>query len=145
MKLGQKAGEPILLKLMSLISRDENFHYIFYRSLMKLVLETDSDLALPAIMKQLYSFEMPGAGGMENFDERTQIAADLSIYGALEHRDMVIKPLLQYWGIDKLKPLSPEGRRAQERILKLLAVLDRMVERQQAQSSLPSTVALASP
>lgn len=138
-KLGQKAGEPILLKLMSLISRDENFHYIFYRSLVKIVLEMNPDLMLPAIAKQLYSFEMPGAG-LSDFDERTANSATLGIYGALEHRDLVIKPVLSHWEIDQLTGLSPEAERARERILRIPKILDRVIERQQVQVSFaPST------
>lgn len=130
MKTGQKAGEPILLKLMSLVARDENFHYIFYRGLAKAILERVPDLMLPAILNQLYSFAMPGAC-LSDFANRTQVTTDLGIYGPLEHRDLVVKPVLQFWGIEKMTGLSPESARTQERIMKIFRVLDRLIDRQQ--------------
>jgi len=139
LKLGQKAGEPQLAKLMSLISRDENFHYIFYRSLVKIVMNEAPELVLPAIMKQLYSFAMPGTE-LKDFEEREDNESRLGIYGALEHRDLVVKPTLTYWGIEQLTNLPAEAARAQERILKAVRVLDRVVERQQQKIKGPSVL-----
>lgn len=130
LRTGQRADEPIILKLLTLISRDENFHHIFYRSVVKAVLEFTPELMLPALMKQLYSFEMPGSA-MSNFELRQAMISDAGIYGVREHRDLVMMPLLRYWDIDKLCGLSPESRKIQERILRLEKVLDRMVEKQE--------------
>ncbi len=130
LRTGQKADEPIVLKLLQLISRDENFHYIFYRSVCKAVLELRPDLILPAIMKQLYSFSMPGSK-MSNFELREATIANAGIYGAREHRDMVIKPLLNFWELESIKGLTPEVEKTRDRVLKLEKVLDRMVDRQE--------------
>jgi len=127
--VGQKAKEPVLSNLLNLISRDENFHYIFYRSVVKGVLEIAPHLMLPAIMSQLFGFGMPGKT-MEGFAERSAIFATERIFGAREFRDHVVKPILVYWQIDKLRNLSPEVEKIQERILKLERVLDRVVERE---------------
>lgn len=129
-RAGQRADEPVVLKILSLISRDENFHFIFYRSVVKAILAVAPELMLPAMMKQLYSFEMPGSG-MSNFELRQATIANAGIYGTREHRDMVIKPLLSYWEVDKISGLSPEVEKVQARILKLEKVLDRMVEHQE--------------
>lgn len=129
-KTGQRADEPIILKILSLIARDENFHYIFYRAIVEEVLKLEPDLMLTAIMNQFYSFSMPGTG-MTNYELRQATIADAGIYGAREHRDQVIKPLVSYWDIEKLTGLTPAAQKAQERILKLEKVLDRMVERQE--------------
>lgn len=69
LRTGQKCDEEIALKLLSLIARDENFHFVFYRGVCSAVLAIAPDLMLPAIMRQLYSFEMPGSG-MSNFEFR---------------------------------------------------------------------------
>jgi len=130
LRTGQRADEPIALKLLSLISRDENFHYLFYRGVVKAILELAPELMLPAIMAQLYRFEMPGSG-MSNFQLRQATIANAGIYGTREHRDMVVMPVLRFWEIDKLRGLSPETTKVQERILRLEKVLDRMVERQE--------------
>lgn len=130
LRAGQKADEPIVLKLLSNIARDENFHFIFYRSVVAEVLQHTPDLMLPAIVNQLFSFSMPGSG-MNNFELRQALIADAGIYGAREHRDQVILPLLSFWELDKLTGLSPEAEKARDRLLKLEKVLDRMVERQE--------------
>jgi len=129
LRTGQQADEPIILKLLQLISRDENFHYIFYRGIINELLEIVPDLALPAIMNQLYSFEMPGAG-MSNFELRQTTIANAGIYGAREHRDLVIGPVLKFWRIDERQPKTLQGKKAQERILKLDKLLQRMIEKQ---------------
>ena len=41
LETGRKAGEPVLMKILSLVSRDENFHYIFYRSLVKALIRSE--------------------------------------------------------------------------------------------------------
>ncbi|MFN8392602.1 MAG: acyl-ACP desaturase [Bdellovibrionota bacterium] len=130
LRTGQRADEPIVLKILSLIARDENFHFIFYRSVVSAVLERRPDLMLPALMNQLYSFSMPGTG-MSNFELRQATIANAGIYGAREHRDQVILPLLSYWKLDQLTGLAPETQKVLDRILKLEKVLDRMVERQE--------------
>ena len=128
LRTGQKAEDPAALELMKLISRDENFHFVFYRGVTQLLLETTPALMLPAIMKQLYSFEMPGTG-MHDFEHKRALIAKAGIYGTREHRDLVIKPLLNFWKIDQITGLPPAAAKAQERIMKLEQVLDRLVER----------------
>jgi acyl-[acyl-carrier-protein] desaturase len=128
-RTGQRADEPVILKLMNLISRDENFHYLFYRGIVEELLEIVPELMLPAIQRQLYSFEMPGTK-MDRFELRMASIANAGIYGAREHRDCVIKPVLNFWEIDKITGLTPETQKIQERILKLEKLLDRLVERQ---------------
>ena len=85
---------------------------------------------LPAINAQMYSFSMPG-NGMSNFEIRQAVIANAGIYGAREHRDLVVMPLLRYWKLDQLTGLSPESEKIRDRILRLEKVLDRMVERQE--------------
>lgn len=130
LRTGQKADEPIALKLLSLIARDENFHFVFYRGVIQECLKLAPELVLPAIMVQFYSFSMPGTG-MSNFELRQATIANAGIYGAREHRDQIVLPLLRFWNIESLTGLSPEATKVQERILKLEKVLDRMVERQE--------------
>lgn len=129
-KLGQKSQEPILQKLMALISKDENFHYIFYRALVKMMIQTIPELMLPALLRQLMSFHMPGVG-LEDFPARESVAAKLGIFGAQEHRDLVVKPALSYWSIEHLSDLSPETEKVREKILRVPRILDRLVGRQE--------------
>ncbi len=130
LRTGQRADEPVLARLMTLIARDENFHYVFYRGVVKAVLARAPELMLPALARQLYSFAMPGTG-MSNFELRQATIANAGIYGAREHRELVIAPLLAFLEIDALTGLTPEAARMQERILRLDRVLARLVERQE--------------
>jgi len=129
LRAGQRADEPIALKLLTLIARDENFHYIFYRGVMEEALKLAPELCLRAIANQLYSFEMPGTG-MTDFELRQALIADAGIYGAREHRDLVIKPLLKFWRLDLLTDLSPAAEKYRDKIMRLERLLDRLVERQ---------------
>jgi acyl-[acyl-carrier-protein] desaturase len=128
LETGKKAEEPVLLKILGLVSRDENFHYIFYRSVVKAILEIAPELMLPAIAVQLYSFGMPG-DVLDDFRERAAVFERERIFGALEFRDHVVKPILTHWKIDQLRGLPPEIEKVQERILKLENVLTRMIKR----------------
>jgi acyl-[acyl-carrier-protein] desaturase len=130
LRTGQKADDPALLKLLQLVARDENFHYLFYRGVTKAVLAIAPDLMLAALVKQLYSFEMPGTG-MRNFEFRQATIANAAIYGAREHRDMVIEPLLAFLALDQLTGLSPSAETARDRILRLPLILGKLVERQE--------------
>jgi acyl-[acyl-carrier-protein] desaturase len=129
LRTGQKADEPMALRLMTIIARDENFHHIFYRGVVKHALDIAPELTLQALVNQLYDFEMPGKG-LSNFEFRQQTIANAGIYGAREHRDMIIMPLIKFWDIEHLTGLTPAGRKNQERLLKLEKLLTRMVERQ---------------
>jgi acyl-[acyl-carrier-protein] desaturase len=129
LRTGQNADEPVLLKLMTLIARDENFHYLFYRGVVKAVLGVAPELMLRALVKQLYTFEMPGAG-MNNFELRQATIANAAIYGAREHRDLVIMPLLSFLAVDQLRDLSPAAEKARDRLLRLPQLLSRLVDRQ---------------
>ena len=130
LRTGQRADEPVCLELLKLISRDENFHYVFYRNVVDLALGIDPDLTLPAVMNQLYSFEMPGSG-MSNFEFRQLTISNAGIYGVKEHREQVIEPILSFWKIAERQPKTTAGKKAQERILKLEKVLKRMEDKQE--------------
>ncbi len=130
LRTGQKADEPIVLEILKRISTDENHHFVFYRSVCAEVLKRMPELMLEAIRVQMYSFSMPG-NGMSNFELRQAVIANAGIYGAREHRDLVMMPLLRFWKLDQLTGLSPEAEKSRDRILKLEKLLDRMVERQE--------------
>jgi acyl-[acyl-carrier-protein] desaturase len=128
LETGKKADEPILAKLLALVARDENFHYIFYRSLVKAILEVAPGPMLPAIAKQLYSFAMPG-DVLEDFSERSAVFETEGIFTAADFRDHVVHPILTHWKIDQLTGLKPAAEKARDRIMKLESVLTRMMER----------------
>jgi acyl-[acyl-carrier-protein] desaturase len=128
LRTGKKADEPVLCKLLELIAQDENFHFIFYRSVVKAILEIAPELMLPAIATQLYGFGMPG-DIMDDFSERSAVFESEEIFGAIDYRDHVVAPILTYWKIANLRGLPPHIEKVQERILKLESVLTRMIER----------------
>ena len=128
LRTGQAAQEPIVLKLLTSISRDENLHHVFYRGVVKEVLAIAPDLMLPALERQLYSFEMPGSG-MTDFDTRRRIIADEGIFGTQEFRDQVVVPLMSFWQIEALSCQTAAGKKAQEKLGRLPQLLSRYLER----------------
>ncbi len=128
LETGKKADEPILYKLLAQIAQDENFHFIFYRALVKEILDVAPEVMLPAIATQLYSFGMPG-GVLDDFAERSAVFESEEIFGAVDFRDYVVAPILSFWKIDQLRGLPPHVEKVQERILKLESVLTRIIER----------------
>jgi acyl-[acyl-carrier-protein] desaturase len=134
LETGKQADEPVLYKLLNLISRDENFHYIFYRSLVKEFLEIVPELMLPAIAAQFYGFGMPG-GVLDDFASRSAVFEKEGIFGAIHYRDHVVKPILKHWKIDQMRGLPPHIEKVQERILKLEKVLSRAIDRSQSARS----------
>ena len=127
---GRAADEPVIKALLTHVSNDENFHFIFYRGVVKAMLEQAPELVLPSVVEQIHAFAMPGSS-LPDFKQRMDIIADLEIYGPAQHRDQVIKPLLKSWEIDKLTGLSPEMQKVQEQVMGLITLLDRVVERRE--------------
>lgn len=127
---GTAAEDPTLKTIMNHLATDENFHYVFYRGVVKAMLEQAPEIVLPGLVKEAFTFSMPGAG-LKDFKRRMEVIAELGVYGPREHRDTVIKPLWKYWDLENLKGLSPEGRKLQEKALGLIKVLDRVVERRE--------------
>lgn len=114
--------DPIVQDLLDHIAQDENLHFVFYRRAVTLLLERAPDIVLGIICHQLSSFQMPG-WGMRGFRKKAAVIAAAGIYGVREHREQVVEPLIQQWGLATLHGLSAAGERDQELVLRLPALL----------------------
>lgn len=118
-----KGYDPVLEKLLIRLANDESLHYAFYNQAVEAYLELDPDM-IRYIAPVIKSFRMPGAV-LKDFDERMRIIEGAG-YGADQYLDQVLEKLLLRWKIDRINPVTPEGRRAKEEILTYVAKLKRI-------------------
>lgn len=74
------------------------------------------------------NFKMPGAV-MPDFEDRMAIIAKEANYGPLEYFDQVLDVIIEYWEIEKLRPIAPEAEKARLDILNYHARLKRVRDR----------------
>jgi len=117
-------------KIMSKVAGDEGLHHAFYRDLVQAALEIDPSTMVVAIQSELRNFKMPGTG-IPGFAEHEEVIALAGIFGAQQFVDAVVKPTLEYWGLDALGGLSPEAEKAREKISRNVAGLARLAGVQQ--------------
>ncbi|MDP9336017.1 MAG: acyl-ACP desaturase [Actinomycetota bacterium] len=116
-------------KVMARVAADENLHYLFYRDLVSAALEVDPSGTVCAIVRQVRTFEMPGAG-IPDFSAHASAIAAAGIYDLVLHHDQVLVPVvLRHWGIETIEGLSPEAEGARERIVGHIARLERVGKR----------------
>ncbi len=125
---GHLSEDPMLDKLMTRIATDENLHHVFYRSLVKDVLDYSPNEMLEAIADEVEAFQMPGTG-IPGFVRKAVVVAKAGIYNARVHRDEVIAPLLRFWGVFELEGLDARGEIARARIQSVVDALDVAVSR----------------
>lgn len=128
---GKITDDPAAFELMRLIASDENHHFIFYKGVMSEMLKQAPSVALKGIYRTFANFEMPGAV-IPNFMRRSFEIAKAGVYNLRVHRDKVIVPLIQQWGIAELHDLTSEGRQFQEKIMQLPVMLATRAEKFEA-------------
>jgi acyl-[acyl-carrier-protein] desaturase len=110
-------------EIMARISTDENYHYLFYRDLVKAGFEINASQIILAIEKQLSTFEMPGTD-IQNFGHHAAVIASTGIYNLDLHYEQNLKPLiLSHWKIEHVVDLSDEAKLSRDRILRRLTRL----------------------
>lgn len=125
---GKITDDPAAFELMRNIASDENHHFIFYKSVMKAMLDQAPDLVLSGIHNVFENFEMPGVA-MPNFLRRSIQVAKAGVYNLRIHHDRVLQPLIKDWGIAELTGLSSAGSELQEKIMALPATVLEKAER----------------
>ena len=129
---GKITDDEVAYELMKRIATDENHHFMFYRDVVRAMMEHAPGEAIKAIFKVLSDFKMPGFV-IPGFLRRSVSMARAGVYNLRIHHDRVVAPLLRDWGIDKLEGLSGEDAAMQEKLLafpkKLLRQADIMDRR----------------
>jgi len=137
--LEDKAGYDVMAR----VAADENFHFIFYRDLVKAAIEVDPSMMVLAIERQVREFEMPGTG-IIGFDEHSMAIARAGIYDLQVHHEHILVPVvLRQWGVEALEGLTPEAEQARDRLVTRIDRLGRAGRRLAARWARDDAPALA--
>ena len=126
---GKMSGDPGLDRLLGRIATDENHHMVLYRDLLAAALEVAPAITIRALTDEVAGFEMPGTG-IPGFVRRAAVVARAGIYDLQVHRDQVIEPMIRFWGVLALEGLTAEAEAERDRLVLVLAELDRRVDKQ---------------
>ena len=136
---GRYSNDPVADRIMVRIAADENLHMVFYRDILKAAIAIEPSAAVRAIVDEVLSFQMPGAG-IPNFLRKAADIAKAGIYDLRVHRDEVLMPIIKYWGVFELTGLDAAAEEARKRLAEHLDKLDRAAKRFEdrlASSSVP--------
>jgi acyl-[acyl-carrier-protein] desaturase len=115
---GKITDDPTAFELMRNIATDENHHFIFYKEVMRAMLNQAPHLVLEGIHSVFDNFQMPGVA-MPNFLRRSIEVAKAGVYNLRIHHDRVLVPLIKDWNIEGLTGLTPRAAEFQEKIMAL--------------------------
>jgi acyl-[acyl-carrier-protein] desaturase len=136
---GRYSDDPVADKIMVRIATDENLHMVFYRDVLAAAIKLDPSAAVRAIVDEVLSFQMPGAG-IPGFIRKAAQIAKAGIYDLRVHRDEVLMPIIRHWKIFELSGLDAAAEDARRRLAEYLAKLDQSIARFEdrlAQSKIP--------
>jgi acyl-[acyl-carrier-protein] desaturase len=124
--------DPELAVLLRRLAKDEILHYAFYRDVVKAHLELEPNYVY-YLDKVIMNFNMPGAV-MPDFTDRMKVISREANYGPLQYFDQVLDVVVEYWGIEQLRPSSTEAENARLNILKYHERLKKVRDRQLAKN-----------
>jgi acyl-[acyl-carrier-protein] desaturase len=125
---GRYSDDPVADRIMVQIATDENLHMVFYRDVLSAALKLEPSAAVRAIVDEVLSFKMPGAG-IPGFIRKAAQIAKAGIYDLKVHRDEVLMPVLRHWRIFELGGLDAAAEDARRRLAEYLARLDEQIAR----------------
>jgi len=125
---GKITDDPAAFELMRHIAADENHHFVFYKGVMKAMLDVAPALALEGLYEALNNFQMPGVA-IPGFFRRSVEMARAGVYSLRIHHDRVVKPVLEQWAIADLPAVGAKAAEFQELCLALPAKLAERAER----------------
>jgi acyl-[acyl-carrier-protein] desaturase len=140
---GRYSDDPVADRIMVRIAADENLHMVFYRDILSAALEVSPSAAVRAIVDEVLSFQMPGAG-IPGFLRKAAKIARAGIYDLRVHRDEVLLPILRHWRVFELSGLDAAAEEARRRLAEHLDQLDaaaKRFEEKLAGSSIPRITA----
>jgi len=120
---GRYSDDPVADRIMVRIAADENLHMVFYRDILKAAIDIEPSAAVRAIVDEVLSFQMPGAG-IPGFLRKAADIAKAGIYDLRVHRDEVLLPIIRYWGVFELSGLDAAAEDARRRLAEHLEKLD---------------------
>jgi acyl-[acyl-carrier-protein] desaturase len=125
---GELAGEeePLLKSILTHVAADESKHFTFYLKAFKAILGIDPNRALQSAAALMPGIDMPGLL-MPHFKEMGDIVRRTGIYGPWDYKK-IVEIVTDFWEIAKLTGLNPEGRQAQDKIMKIPKRLQKVAE-----------------
>jgi acyl-[acyl-carrier-protein] desaturase len=117
------------------IATDENLHMVFYRDVLSAAIKLDPSAAVRAIVDEVLSFQMPGAG-IPGFIRKAAQIAKAGIYDLRVHHDEVVWPLLRHWGVFEAENLTPSADQRRIELRRFLDDLDAQASRFEAKRAL---------
>ena len=140
---GRYSSDPVADRIMVRIAADENLHMVFYRDILGAALKVQPSAAVRAIVDEVLSFEMPGAG-IPGFVRKAATIAKAGIYDLRVHRDEVLLPILRHWRIFELEGLDAAAEEARRRLAEHLTRLDAAAHRFEERLSASTVPRIAS-
>jgi acyl-[acyl-carrier-protein] desaturase len=128
---GRYSDDPVADRIMVRIAADENLHMVFYRDILSAAIELQPSAAVRAIVDEVLAFQMPGAG-IPNFVRKAATIAKAGIYDLRVHRDEVLMPVINHWGIFELPNLDATATAARERLAQHLDELEQAARKFEA-------------
>lgn len=125
-----KVAQPYdenLATLLRRLAKDESLHYVFYPDAVKAHLELEPNY-IYHVAHVMKNFVMPGRE-IPDFEHRMQLIGQRAGYGPEQYFHQVLSVLVESWGLNHLRPSSPEAEQARIDILKFHDRLKRVVER----------------
>ncbi len=122
---GVKADDETAYNIMKRVAADENYHYIFYKGIVKAMMQHEPSACVRSMRKVYENFNMPGTVAPK-FRRRATYAARAEIYDMRIHAERIIAPVLREFNIEALEGLTPEADADRE---VLIAMPDVLVER----------------
>lgn len=116
-----------LATLLRRLAKDETLHYAFYRDIIKFHLQLEPNYCYH-LRHVIMNFQMPGTV-MPDFEDRMSIIAKEANYGPLEYFDQVLDVIINYWELEKLRPIAPEAEKARLEILRYHARMKKIRDR----------------
>lgn len=133
--------EPVLGELLQKIAGDEARHATFYREVFRRVLDADVDEALASLYDVMRHFSMPGSSAPD-FSVLQEIQERSNLFTALDYKK-IVSAAIKLFRLEKLSPITDEGKRTLEKILRLPIVLERVVVALAEAKKTPKTFTLA--
>jgi acyl-[acyl-carrier-protein] desaturase len=139
---GRYSEDPVADRIMVRIATDENLHMVFYRDVLSAALKLDPSKAVRAIVDEVLTFQMPGAG-IPGFVRKAAAIAKAGIYDLRVHRDEVLMPILRHWKVFELSGLDAAAEDARRRLSDYLARLDEQIARFEERLALSNVARIA--
>ncbi|CAL5417105.1 unnamed protein product [Camellia sinensis] len=138
-RLAKYYGDINLAQICGTIASDEKRHETAYTKIMKKLFELDPDASVIAFADMMRKkITMPAHFMYDGHDDDlfmhfSTIAQRLGVYTAMDYAN-ILDFLVEKWNVEKLSPLSPEGRKAQDYVCGLGPKIRRLEERARLKS-----------